>query len=155
NQLRNGVQQAISVLGAGFLAHLENHYLQGRLDSGELSVEDLNRALLRVVYRLLFWFVTEDRGLLLVPDPDDASAEARVRLRDAPARYANYSSSPRLRALARRPRGGRHGDLWDAVQLVFDGLGAEGGIPQLALPGIGGIFETTRDDGRALPLDEP
>src|SRR5262249_49925626 len=60
NQLRNGVQQAISVLGAGFLAHPENHHLQGRLDSGELSVEDLNRALLRVVYRLLFWFVTED-----------------------------------------------------------------------------------------------
>jgi hypothetical protein len=155
NQLRNGVQQAISVLGTGFLAHPENHHLQGRLDAGELSVEDLNRALLRVVYRLLFWFVTEDRDLLLVPDPDDANAEARVRLREARDRYASYFSSSRLRALARRHRGGRHGDLWDAVQLVFDGLGAEGGIPQLALPGIGGIFETTRDDGRALPLDEP
>ena len=28
-------------------------------------------------------------------------------------------------------------------------------MPELALPGIGGIFESRRDDGRALPLDEP
>ena len=41
------------------------------------------------------------------------------------------------------------------MQLVFDALGTEGGVPELALPGIGGIFETTLDDGRALPLDEP
>jgi hypothetical protein len=41
------------------------------------------------------------------------------------------------------------------MQLVFDALGAEGGVPELALPGIGGIFETSRDDGCALPLDEP
>jgi hypothetical protein len=155
NQLRNGVQQAISVLGTGFLSQPENHHLQGRLDSGELVIDDLNRALLRVVYRLLFWFVAEDRGLLLLSDPDGASAEAKSRLRAGRYRYEHYFSSARLRTLARRHRGGRHGDLWDAVQLVFDGLGTEGGIHELALPGIGGIFETKRDDGQPLPLDEP
>jgi hypothetical protein len=155
NQLRTGVQRAISILGTGFLSHPANHHLQGRLDSSDLAIEDLNRALLRVVYRLLFWFVTEDRGLLLRPDPEGASPEARSRLRKARDRYAGYFSSARLRILARRHRGGRHGDLWDAIKLVFDGLGTEGGVPELALPGIGGIFETTRADGQALPLDEP
>ena len=29
------------------------------------------------------------------------------------------------------------------------------GVPELALPGIGGIFESRRDDGSALALDEP
>jgi hypothetical protein len=32
--------------------------------------------------------------------------------------------------------------LFEAVRLVFDALGTEGGVPELALPGIGGIFET-------------
>ena len=50
-----------------------------------------------------------------------------------------------------RHRGGRHGDLFDAVQLVFDALGTEGGVPELALPGIGGIFESQRDDGTPAP----
>jgi N-6 DNA Methylase len=38
---------------------------------------------------------------------------------------------------------------------VFDALGSEGGVPQLAVPGIGGIFETELPQGRPLPLDEP
>ncbi|MGH3559578.1 MAG: Eco57I restriction-modification methylase domain-containing protein, partial [Mycobacterium sp.] len=76
-------------------------------------------------------------------------------MREARDRYAAYFSAARLRQLARRKRGGRHGDLWEAVQLVFDALGTEGGVPELALPGIGGIFESKHDDGRALPLDEP
>ena len=57
--------------------------------------------------------------------------------------------------MARRQRGTRHTDLYEAVQLVFDALGSEGGVPELALPGIGGIFESSREDGTALALDEP
>jgi hypothetical protein len=138
DQLRKGVEQAISTLGTGFLSHPHNPQLRNRLEQSELKLDDLNRALLRLVYRMLFWFVTEDRGALLIPD---ANREARER-------YEEYFSSARLRRLARRHRGTRHGDLFDAVGLVFDGLGSEGGVRELALPGIGGIFETG-------PLDEP
>ena len=155
--LRNGVQQAISILGTGFLSHPANPQLRIRLDpaNADLKLEDLNRALLRLVYRMLFWFVAEDRGALLQPDSPDSDATARTRLREARDRYAAYFSSARLRQLARRHRGSRHGDLFAAAQLVFDALGTEGGVPELALPGIGGIFESKHDDGRALPLDEP
>ena len=157
DQLRNGVQQAISILGTGFLSHPANPHLRGRLDprSADLKLDDFNRALLRLVYRMLFWFVAEDRGALLQPDPDDADTATRASLREARDRYAAYFSSARLRQLARRHRGSRHGDLFDAAQLVFDALGTEGGVPELALPGIGGIFESQRDDGTPLPLDEP
>jgi hypothetical protein len=155
NQLRGGVQEAISILGTGFLSNRANPQLRTRLANAELTLDDLNRALLRLVYRLLFWFVAEDRDLLLQPDPADADDSVKARLREARDRYATYFSSARLRRMARRHRGGRHSDLFDAAELVFDALGTEGGVPELALPGIGGIFETKRDDGSALPLDEP
>ena len=155
DQLRTGVEQAIAILGTGFLSHPNNPQLRIRLGSGELKLDDLNRALLRVVYRMLFWFVAEERRALLQPDPEDADEPTRRRLREARQRYDDYFSSARLRQLARRRRGDRHSDLFEAVQLVFDALGTEGGVPELALPGIGGIFESTLDDGRALPLDEP
>jgi hypothetical protein len=157
DQLRGGVQQAIAILGTGFLSHPDNPQLRIRLDprNAELKLDDLNRALLRVVYRILFWFVAEDRDALLIPDSEEQDAGSRASLREARDRYAAYFSSARLRQLARRHRGGRHPDLWEAVQFVFDGLAAEGGIPELALPGLGGIFESKRDDGQALPLDEP
>jgi hypothetical protein len=155
NQLRSGVQQAISILGTGFLSNPANPQLRTRLANAELTLDDLNRALLRLVYRLLFWFVAEDRGLLLQPDPADADDPVKALLRQARDRYATYFSSARLRRMARRHRGGRHSDLFDTAELVFGALGTEGGVPELALPGIGGIFETKRDDGSALPLDEP
>jgi hypothetical protein len=149
--LRKGVEQAISILGTGFIAHPSNPQLRLRLENNDLRLDDLNRALLRLVYRMLFWFVAEDRDALLIP-PDDASSavspEGKAALRQARDRYAGYFSANRLRHLARRQRGTRHTDLFDAVTLVFDGLGSEGGTPELALPGIGGLFE-------AGALDEP
>jgi hypothetical protein len=159
DQLRKGVEQAISILGTGFITHPSNPQLRLRLEKNELRLDDLNRALLRVVYRMLFWFVAEDRDALLIPMPgvsaetshaiaSDVSAETRARLREARERYDQYFSAARLRQLARRQRGSRHTDLFDALGLVFDALGTEGGVPQLALPGIGGIFETGA-------LDEP
>jgi hypothetical protein len=155
--LRRGVEQAISLLGTGFLSHPDNQHLRARLDprSAELRIEDFNRSLLRLVYRLLFWFVAEDREVLLDPGPADPDTEPAQRLRVARQRYETYFSSARLRKLARTRRGDRHGDLYDAVQVVFDALGSEGGVPQLALPGIGGIFETEQVPGRPVPLDEP
>ena len=157
DQLRDGVKEAISILGTGFLSHPDNPQLRTRLDprNADLKLDDFNRALLRLVYRLLFWFVAEDRGALLEPDPEDAGPDAAARLRQARDRYATYFSSARLRRLARRHRGGRHGDLFEAAELVFDALGTEGGVPELALAGIGGIFESKGENGQALPLDEP
>ncbi|MCF8608901.1 N-6 DNA methylase [Gordonia sp. HY285] len=131
NQLRDGVVEALQTLGIGFLTHPQNATLREDLASERLSVNDVNHALLRVVYRLLFTFVAEDRQALLDPN---ASVEVRQR-------YLSYFSTARLRATARRRRGGRYGDRWEALTLVWRGLGSEEGLPELGLPGIGGLFD--------------
>ena len=69
DQLRKGVEQAIAILGTGFISHPSNPQLRLCLANDELRLDDLNRALLRLVYRILFWFVAEDRDALLQPDP--------------------------------------------------------------------------------------
>jgi len=130
--LSGQVRQALEALGSGFLRHPDNEALRERLANGQLPLADYNRALLRVVYRLLFWFVAEDRRALLDPVADRLAVE----------RYDRWFSAARLRRIARRRLGSRHADVWARVRLVLDGLGREGGRPELGLPGLGGLFET-------------
>ncbi len=129
DQLRDGVQAAIERLGEGFLAHPHNHALRDRLQSGDLIPQDYYRQLLRLVYRLLFLFVAEDRGLLLDPHADET----------ARARYTDFYSTRRLRHLAERFRGTRHHDLFHSLRLVMRLLGAErnGEGRALGLPVLG------------------
>ncbi len=136
--LRPAVVEAIEALGSGFAGHPRND-LHRRLAAREITSHDLHQALLRLVYRLLFCFVAEDRGLLLLLDPD-ADRTARER-------YADWFSTARLRGISERRRGtAGHSDLWRALSVVFEGLGLEGGRPELALPGLGGIFELGASD---------
>ncbi|WP_059015769.1 N-6 DNA methylase [Mycobacterium sp. M26] len=131
NLLRDGVVQALQTLGSGFLTHPDNAKLREDLANGSITVEEVNHALLRVTYRLLFTFVAEDRNALLDPE-----ADPHVR-----RRYLDYFSTERLRRVSRRRRGGRYGDRWEALKVVWRGLGSVDGLPELGLPGIGGIFE--------------
>jgi len=136
--LRAGVQQAINSLGAGFLAHPANTGLRAKLKGGALSTQDYYRQLLRVVYRLLFLFVAEDRDLLYDPD---APLENR-------AVYANYYSTRRVRELAQRRRGTKHADLYRSLRLVFENL--RDGCTALALPALGSFLFS---DGATPDLD--
>jgi methylase of polypeptide subunit release factors len=131
DQLRDGVEQAITTLGTGFLRHPANSNLRENID-----VSALHNGLLRLVYRLLFVFVAEDRDVLHAPD---ATAQARER-------YAAYFSTARLRAHARRRRGTAHDDLYRALRIVLSALGDENGRPEVGLPGLGGIFDATPVD---------
>ncbi|WP_418345535.1 Eco57I restriction-modification methylase domain-containing protein [Rhodococcus pyridinivorans] len=131
NLLRDGVVDALRTLGRGFLTHPANGELRQALSDGRISVSDVNHALLRVAYRLLFTFVAEDRGALLDPTADPTARR----------RYTEFFSTERLRRAARRRRGGRYGDRWKALTLVWHGLGSETGLPELGVPGIGGLFD--------------
>ena len=112
-RLESGVERALGALGSGFLTHPANHWLVDALRSGEISRYDYHRALLRLVYRLLFTFVAEDRGLLLDPARPAQSRE----------RYEAYFSTARLRRLSRVRAGGPHGDLWHTQRVVLKALG--------------------------------
>ncbi|MES4887846.1 DNA methyltransferase [Streptomyces sp. NPDC096012] len=135
-ELRKGVEKALVAIGNGLIAHPDNTALRDALRTREKNVRDhLHPALLRLAYRLLFLFVTEDRDLLLHP-------EATTTARDT---YEKYFSTARLRRLARRT-GTLHGDQWCALNLVVKGLGTPGGRPELGLPALGGLFEPTETD---------
>jgi very-short-patch-repair endonuclease len=109
DQLRDGVQRAIEALGLGFIEHPANADLRDRLSDGDLSGQEYYRQLLRIVYRLLFLFVAEDRDLLLDPD---APQEARER-------YTRFYSTQRLRHVAETFKGTRHPDMYESLRLVM------------------------------------
>ncbi|MFI2712228.1 Eco57I restriction-modification methylase domain-containing protein [Micromonospora sp. NPDC018662] len=143
-QLRKGVQEAITTLGTGFLRHPDNQRLREDFD-----VQAFHNALLRLVYRLLFLFVAEDRDALHPPGTDEETRD----------RYARYFSSARLRAHARRRRGSAHADLYRSLCVVLDALADVNGRPELGLPGLGGIFDgklgtipAATDEDRKDPL---
>lgn len=138
DKLRGGVEEAIRALGKGFLAHPANHELRRQLRDGDLDKQEYYRQLLRVVYRLLFLFVAEDRDLLLLPElQGDEPDEAKRQRRLARARYQQHYGTQRLRGLSQTIRGTQHPDLWRGLQLIMRGLGQEGGIPALAVPALG------------------
>ncbi|GAA2972947.1 N-6 DNA methylase [Streptomyces lactacystinicus] len=135
-ELRKGVEKALTVIGTGLIAHPDNAGLRDALRTRDKNVrDDLHPALLRLAYRLLFLFVTEDRDLLLHPDATEKARET----------YEKYFSTARLRRVARRT-GTLHGDQWQALRLVIEGLGTPGGRPELGLPALGGLFEPTATD---------
>lgn len=139
-ELRRGVEQALAALGTGLLAHPANDALRARLKSGELSTEQFYAQLLRLLYRLLFLFVTEERDLLFAPDELRATTDWNYvpeRALTDKQRYARYYSLSRLRDVIRRyADDDRHDDLWRGLALVFDVLaGRKSG---LGLPSLGG-----------------
>jgi hypothetical protein len=134
--LRDGVENALTTLGTGFLRHPDNTTLRTRLASGELELRDYHRALLRLVYRLVFCFVAEDRGLILRPDAEPVAVD----------RYHDYFSTRRLRRVAQRRHGTRHADLWQTVTLLFELLGRDQEASELGLGALGGLFESGKLD---------
>lgn len=133
NRLRDGVAKAIETLGTGFLTHPANSWLRTALHNGSLTDREYHKALLRLIYRLLFLFVAEDRGALQDPA---ASREARER-------YDEYFSTARLRRLSRLRSGGSHPDLWRGQRMILSALG-DRGMPQLGIPALGGLFDPDR-----------
>ena len=132
DRLRDGVEAALLALGNGFLAHPENTALRTRITNGELPLTDFFGQLLRLVYRLIFLLVAEDRGLLHPPDSSQSAAKL----------YAEgYSVSTLRERAVRRTAWDQHYDRWEGLLITFAGLA--NGQPKLALPALGGLFEDT------------
>ncbi|WP_114374490.1 Eco57I restriction-modification methylase domain-containing protein [Elioraea thermophila] len=127
DRLAGQVKQALAELGSGFLE--ANRELREKLAAREIGLTEWFNELLRLVYRLIFLMVAEDRNLL---HPPEAGAEAR-RL------YAEGYSVTMLRAQAvRRSAWDRHHDRYEGLKVVFRALA--GGEPRLGLPALGGLF---------------
>ena len=78
--LSAAVEHAILTFGNGFLAHPANDALREHLASGRLTADDYYKSLLRLIYRLLFLMIIEERGLVF-------PASATQKQRDTFARF--------------------------------------------------------------------
>jgi hypothetical protein len=121
------VQLALKVLGSGFLE--ANPDLRDKLTSGEINLTEWFNELLRLVYRLIFLMVAEDRNLL---HPEKAKPDARKL-------YAEGYSLAALRAQCYRAASwDKHHDRYEGIKIVFHALA--NGQEALALPALGGLF---------------
>jgi hypothetical protein len=109
--LRLAVTEALEILGTGFLAHHDNAALRQQATQHELRPDAYFNYLLRLVYRLLFLMVTEERGLVF------ASATPRQTLQI----YYDHYSVQRLRRLAvtRGLKVERFYDAWLSLLTTF------------------------------------
>jgi hypothetical protein len=111
DKLRDGVEDALKTLGTGFLHHPKNEVLREQVKSGRLTAAEFHRQLLRLVYRLLFLMVAEERRMIVPEGPD---ADRRQSLFD------RYYSVGRLRSLAEKAiEPSTFGDLWIGLQQTF------------------------------------
>jgi hypothetical protein len=128
--LSAAVENAILTFGNGFLAHPANDTLRQRLASGTLTADDYYKSLLRLIYRLLFLMVIEERGLVF----PDATTK---RQRDT---YMRFYSVQRLRNLSekRSLADKRQNDLWLALLSTFRLFEAGGPGAKLGLKPLDG-----------------
>lgn len=141
DRLGKSVKEALLALGQGFLD--ANPDLRVKLDENDISMHGWFEQLLRVVYRLIFLAVAQDRELLHGPDASEAARDL----------YASaYGFSHMRDRSARRSSRDHHHDAWEAAKIVFRGL--EHGEKLLGLPALGGLFtrgETVDLDDAKLP----
>ena len=127
--LSRAVEEAIIAFANGFLAHPDNTGLADDVKAERLAPKVFYQNLLRLIYRILFLLVIEERNLVypLSPSPKKRGL------------YYRYYSLQRLRLLAekRHLSDRRHNDLWLAMRACFQlfeagGPGQKLGIAPLA-----------------------
>lgn len=123
------VEQAIVAFANGFLAHPNNDTLRQAVATGELKSDAYYHHLLRLIYRLLFLLVIEERDLVYPSSVPSAKREV----------YDRYYSLQRLRRLSEKRylADHRHNDLWLSLLATFrlfesDGPGSKLGLAPLA-----------------------
>ena len=141
--LSSAVEAAIRAFGTGFLNHPANNALHDAAGNGGLRPSEYYNNLLRLIYRLLFLMVIEERDLVFPP-------AVEKKQRDI---YRLYYSVQRLRQLSehRHLADPRRHDMWLALLSTFrlfeaDGPGEKLGISPLA----GDLF-----GNQAIPLLAP
>lgn len=115
SKLGDAVKEAIKSLANGFINHPNNTALREAVASGNFSADEYYRHQLRIIYRLLFLFVIEERNLVYA---DNKTPEAK-RFNQI---YFNYYSLLRLRKLAKKllpPEASRHYDVWQGLISTF------------------------------------
>jgi len=150
--LSSAVEKTILSFANGFLANPENAALLAAINSGQIKPAEYYHYLLRLIYRILFLMVIEERNLVYPQSPV------------APKRdiYDTYYSLMRLRRLSEKRylADRRHNDHWLALMATFHlfedgGPGRNLGLAPLAgdlfrADAIGPLNQCSLDNERLL-----
>ena len=112
--LSHAVENAIKIFGDGFLQFPANKLLRQEFESGRMTPQRYYQLLLRLIYRLLFLMVIEERDIVY-PETKD---EKTRRLKSI---YYNYYSLARIRKLTGNLylRDARYSDIWKGLRNTF------------------------------------
>lgn len=133
-RLSQAVESSLRTFANGFLhpqlTHPGNHALREAIAAGRVTPQDFHLWHLRLIYRLLFLLVIEERDLVFPRGSDR-------RRRDI---YYRHYSLQRLRRLAERRQTGErhHHDLWSALRSLFRLFEADGPGAKLGVAPLGG-----------------
>ena len=110
-KLRDGVREALEILGTGLLAHSGSAILREKFTATRIDDVGFYRQLLRLIYRLLFLLVAEERRLLFVPSREKPATQDI---------YTRWYSVARLRERAdARLFDDGESDLWEGLKQTF------------------------------------
>lgn len=128
--LRIAVTEALQTLGTGFLAHPDNHELRQQVASDEIRPEVYFNHLLRLIYRLLFLMVIEERGMIFPKGTPTKNCTI----------YLQHYSVQRLRRLSttRGLQTARHYDAWLQLLATFHLFENTAGAAVLGTTALGG-----------------
>lgn len=113
-RLSTAVEQSIRELANGFLHHPQNEILRQQIESNKLDAKQYYFFTLRLVYRILFLLVIEERKLIYAEKLDEATTKKR-------SIYYDFYSLQRLTKLATKlvyvdPK---KTDLWQSLLSTF------------------------------------
>ncbi len=129
-KLRDGVEEALRILGTAFVSYPRNELLRRNLEGKALNSSAYYRQLLHLVYRILFLMVAEERKL--ISPVEEASAERQLI-------YARYYGIARLRERADRYFAGDLSiDLWLGLRQTFRILRDNEAAKKLGLSALNG-----------------
>lgn len=140
NRIRAGLsqaaQKAMEIIGNAALRGKGegNSTLRTKLIDGEISVEAFNKELMHLIYRLLFLFIIEDRGLVYDGDTSDIRRWREI--------YKKYYAVSRFRNLSElsHVRNARYNDLWTALMDSFRLFEDEKFGGKLGIKPLGGVL---------------
>ena len=128
--LSKAVETAIKSFANGLLAHPRNDALRAAVQSGDLTPAAYYSHLLRLIYRLLFLLVIEERNLVYPLSPSATKRDL----------YYRFYSLQRIRRLADTHHldDPRKDDAWLAVLACFQLFEAGGPGPRLGIAPLAG-----------------
>lgn len=147
NRIRNGLSRAVQTtmetIGNAVLTSEGegNDALREAFANGTMDATQLNKELIHFIYRLLFLFIIEDRGLVYqIPDSPDASDYKQLcQWQDI---YKKFYAASRLRHLSELAylKQRQYSDLWQGLMDTFHLFEPDTFGEKLGIKPLGGVL---------------